>query len=212
MEMMPKLLSIAKREMSRRGRALMEPSDLVNTAYASGYIARWVASFDQDASPVTAKSHRSAFKFDCSELPEHYTSAQVKEARDKAFQEHSKRSEKLTGLKIWLAWKFRLFVGDQMRLKGNRPTLAHDYNRNSQTNYTKVSSIQLEESHDFVGENSQQIPEEFLEICSDVEAEVLRRFYLMNQNRTEIAAELNCHPNTISALKKSGLEAIRKNF
>ena len=99
-----------------------------------------------------------------------------------------------------------------MRRKVQRPTLNLDYNRGKEGTKTKVSASSLDESIDVAGENSSNEIPELLECCDSLETEVLRRFYLENETLSTIAIALDCHSNTVHAIKKNALERIKNLF
>lgn len=201
------LLTIAQREMSRRGRALMDAQDIVHEAFARGFIDRWCASFDPDR----CIKDSATFEFDCSKLPDTFRADQVARARAEAEAKHN-ASKKLTGLKFWLGYKFAYFVGDELRRKVQSPTLHLDYNRGKEGKATKVSAISLEPNVDVARESIAVNVDEYLEGLDELQSEVLKRFYILDQTLAEISQDLCCHPNTIHSIKKQALERVRKNF
>ena len=220
-EMEPKLLSIARGVLRRSGPILAEASDLLNEAFAMGFIERWMSSFDYDACPEHIKSKKRKAEVDIAEIGDDWTAAQVAEFYASADRATSiDESSEYEALKFWISWKFRYFCGDEMRRKVQRPTLNLDYNRGKEGKAVKVHSVQLEETFDVAVhekrgcygtgiESQDDEPAEVLEYCSDMEADVLHRMYWLGQTRAFIAQIYNCHPNTISAIRKSAEEKIR---
>ena len=216
MEMEPKLLSIARGVLGRSGPILAEASDLVNEAFAMGFIQRWVSSFDFEARPAHLKAKKRTKSIEIDKIPDDWSAKDIAEFTDNLQRQESQEpvDEFLEALKFWITWKFKYFCGDEMRRKVQRPTLNIDYNRGKEGTAVKVTAMQLEETFDVavskidICEDPDQRAE-VLEYCSDMEADVLHRMYWLGQTRAFIAQVYNCHPNTISALRKSAEEKIR---
>lgn len=213
MEMESKLLSIARGVLRRSGPILAEASDLVNEAFAMGFIERWMSSFDYEACPAHIKSKKRKAEVNVAEISDDWTAEQVAEYYQSAeLNVTVDESNEYEALKFWISWKFRYFCGDEMRRKVQRPTLNIDYNRGKEGTAIKVHSVQLEETFDVAVQKPESHDDEraeVLEYCSDMEADVLHRMYWLGQTRAFIAQIYNCHPNTISALRKSAEEKIR---
>jgi len=197
--------SIARSVMSCRRRALMEAQDIVHDAFTRGFVERWTESYD----PAKTKGYEPACELDCSTLPDSYTADQVR----RAMLEHKMKQEasrKLTGLKFWLTFKFRLFVKDEMRRKVQRPTLDIDYNRGREGKLTAVRAVSLED-HDVVARLEPEDPRDYLTPLSELEREVVEGFYLEQLTLKQIASRVGCHFNTVHAIKKLAMAKISQN-
>jgi len=197
----------------------VEESDLVNEAFARGYIERWIKSFDISACPDHIAKQKPQPKVNLAAIPDDWTAEQV--------AQHVSASEAITdsnsdweeeesqfferALKYWICWKFRYFCGDELRRKVQRPTLNLDYNRGKEGNLLKVTAIQLDETFDVaVQHRTETQASENLEYCSEMEADVLYRFYWLDQTRAFIAQHYNCHPNTISATNHPKIKELQR--
>ena len=216
-----KLCLIAAKVIRRCLGALghVEESDLVNEAFANGFIERWIKSFDISSCPahITAQHNsQSATKqaeVNLAEIPDDWTAEQVQNHFNKEKPSTSLEDSALyeRALKYWICWKFRYFCGDELRRKVQRPTLNIDYNRGKEGKLLKVTAVQLDETFDVAVDQptSQATEVESLEYCSEMEADVLYRFYWLDQTRAFIAQHYNCHPNTISAIRKAAHAKIK---
>ncbi len=208
-----KLAKVAKKQIDRRALGHLEAFDLVNEAFAFGFVERWIASFDIESTPAHIKVKKPV-TLDVAELPDEWTAAQISQyiTRLDAVSSSEPQDYYREALEFWIVWKFRYFCGDQMRRKVQNPTLNLDYNRGKEGTGLKVTSVQLEETFDVARHQDPcRDAAEYLEYCSAEEADVLHRMYWLGQTRAFIAQIYNCHPNTISAIRKSAEDKIRES-
>lgn len=212
------LNKIAKYQLAKRNApCLFEPNDIVQSCFSSGLYEKWVYMYDGSKS-CTLKVAELLQIFN--DLPENdeLNSQKCNDENDPAYWRSLKGGArpkeegllKLAPLFSWLKFKFTNYVGDELRCKRSRTTLNPPTSKNKPGSEPTVWAMQLTEVIDPAANSSREFDLEFLHKIDKLEAQVLEMFYLQEMTREQIAVKLQCHPNTVSAIKKSALASCTK--
>lgn len=120
--------------------------------------------------------------------------------------------KKRAPLKSWLAYKFKMFCGDELRRKQNSPVLNYDNTKGTGERAEALRSVQLEESFERPAGESDTLAGIDFEVLDTDQLYVIESYYLHRKTLQDIADDMGCHKNTVFYIKASALQTLRENF